>query len=235
MNGQQFDEQFVVLKPHEILAIMDGRQTQLRRVMRVQPEYEGQKLFQLVSTTGSQLDVGKWNWDHYRPKYFPCPFGDIGDRLWGKETYAGHWCVHDDLEPHLDLCGDNDGHPCNHKADLILSGGESIPQFEGFDSVTSQNNRLYLYYKTTANDSKKPDHIKWQSSMNMPRWASRINLKVKNIRSERLQDITYQDVVNQGVLKEWDGTAHWFKNYGEGAPGMFKVMAVMEPPYSDAV
>jgi len=59
-------------------------------------------------------------------------------------------------------------------------------------------------------------------SIFMPRWASRIQLKVLNIKVERVQDITYRDAVQEGIEREWDGTAFWYKNYSGGLPSMFK-------------
>lgn len=43
------------------------------------------------------------------------------------------------------------------------------------------------------------DLDKWKPSIHMPRWASRITLKVTDIRVERLQSITDGDVAKEGV------------------------------------
>jgi hypothetical protein len=79
-----------------VRAILDGRKTMTRRVMRIQPPSDKHVLGRVMDTTGDRRQIDKLHWliyEDYRvidsdEKYFTCPYGEPSDRLWVRETWA---------------------------------------------------------------------------------------------------------------------------------------------------
>ncbi len=78
---------------------------------------------------------------------------------------------------------------------------------------TSMGGEKWIDYRATPKyESSHPagwenapddeDALKWKPSIHMPRWASRITLEIVNVRVEKLQEITFEDVKAEGTF-EW--------------------------------
>jgi hypothetical protein len=129
-----------------VMAILDGRKTQTRRVIKPQPT--------IGNGEGYADDMIRAAADFPNPRY------SVGDILWVRETFA-----------------------------------RSHPE-RGLD--------MGFYYRATV--AKPIDRLLtglWKPSIHMPREAARIFLRVKDVRAERLQNITTDDATGEGVPNGW--------------------------------
>ena len=156
-TNMQIKEKPILFNGSMVRAIFEGRKTKTRRVVKL-PKWSTQ------SWDDFEIDLGGNPTiicaDTGCSSVIQCPYGQTGDRLWGRETFA------------TDIPGCPKG--ISYKADHL-----------------------------TGNDG--PTDIKWRPSIFMPRDASRISLEIKAIRVERLQKITTQDAIAEGIPPfDWD-------------------------------
>ena len=120
-----------------------------------------------------------------------CPYGAPGDLLWVRETWAHYQCV--------DHIRRADG-----RAFSEVSDGLAGYKADGFEGIEDFRKHVKLM-SGSACESVEINGDRWRPSIHMPRWASRITLKVTDVRVERLQQISEADANAEGVVRhEWE-------------------------------
>jgi len=170
----------ILFSTEQVQAILEGRKTQTRRVIKPQPEFaqiyehKGETLYEGENRTWcykNHISPDIWNGIEWIVQFAPYQPGDI---LWVRETWY--------YEEHM------------HE---LTAGDPDLP--------SGRYKHRYIY---KASDPDYPVDVGvgnkgWRSSIHMPREAARIFLKVKNVRVERLQDITEEDARAEGIPWEY--------------------------------
>ncbi|HBW9669615.1 TPA: hypothetical protein MFS57_000575 [Klebsiella pneumoniae] len=86
-------ERGMIFNAEMVRAILDGRKTQTRRIMKPQPEpcprgghWWPSNVFKTMLHVEDEMQNGKGCWGGLVGD--ACPFGDVGDRIWVRETWA---------------------------------------------------------------------------------------------------------------------------------------------------
>jgi hypothetical protein len=187
-------EQPILFTGEMVRALLNGRKTQTRRVTKPQPNYPGidKFIYQTHPFAPSALrgtpaegksnvpEIKTWlavDWaGNICGELGKCPYGVPGDRLWVRET----WAILA-LRVSIDQAG------ISYRAD-----GELSPDVVCYPRFLPKEKRLQA-------DRWFAKGRKWHPSIFMPRWASRILLEITDIRAERLQDISIDDCIAEGV------------------------------------
>ncbi len=172
-----------------VRALLEGRKTQTRRVIKLNgrpPEYCGPRgcMDDPTCWGWDDPDHGDWvtlekergqrlGWRDLRVSYAP------GDLLWVREAW--NIAFASDLTP---------GEAIERTAE------ECATSNRGFACACGDG----VVYRATG-AQQHPDHGKarWRPSIHMPRWASRLTLIVTDVRVQRLQEISHDDAVAEGM------------------------------------
>lgn len=184
ISPRQVKERPIIFSAAMVRAILEGRKTQTRRI---------------IKPARNKYGVGALEWldTGLTPEFVAsaenalCPYGQPGDRLWVRESwqkveaYDGHGICYraDDKILAMDWQGEE---PNDALPNLIVPHREliDIPDVE----------------------------MPWRPSIHMPRWASRITLEIVSVRVERLQDISREDVNAEGTA--WGGPPGYTSCHG---------------------
>lgn len=160
----------ILFNTEMVRAILEGRKTVTRRVIKPQPEMD-------LAYIMAGYQHGKWSYSPYvrptydkykdSPKYWtpPCNTGDI---LYVRETWASVPDLFDEFPQYI------------YRADY-------------------DENDLHLGAGNDQTLTDFPACVKWRPSIHMPKEAARIFLRVTDVRVERLQNITGDECPSEGV------------------------------------
>lgn len=90
------------------------------------------------------------------------------------------------------------GHACRHGA---IGDRMWIRETWGLFGTLPKDGpeRAQVYYRATDGDLHECRYQLWRPSIHMPRWASRLLLDITDVRIERLQEISADDAVAEGI------------------------------------
>ncbi len=198
-------ERGVLFNAEMVRAILDGRKTQTRRVIKPQPfdRSWSRHDHQIVIESGranrgdeidgliaySKSSGGEW--------HAKCPLGQPGDRLWVRET----WGV-------VSHAFNDDGFRIPWTPHRPSTRVHELPFGNGYYSghVIYRADGGFIW---SGDDDGDGERTAWHPSIHMPRKTSRIDLLITGVRVERLQDISEEDARAEGVTRIEN-------NYGNG-------------------
>lgn len=174
-------ERPILMSGPMVRALVDGRKTQTRRAVKVQPRWvEADNAYH---AGGGFRGTPGWRWTggpKKNPRDFSwaeddaptlednaCPYGIPGDRFWVREAWKS-------------LPGPSLSRPYDPATEHEF--GE-LPR---------------VLYRADPAFGESSGEKGWKPSIHMPRWASRLTLEVTGVRVERVQDISWGDAVAEG-------------------------------------
>jgi hypothetical protein len=176
-------ERPIIFNDEMVRALLAGRKTQTRRV--VKPSVKGCTVgvythddSTIIEPVNVQEDGSPWI-------DIECPHGVPGDRLWVREVFAmQHSLEVGEIKPF------NDGRPFVFVDEGVEHGTHwEQPHYRATDPKPD------LCYEDQAEEGP---HCRWSAPFYLPRWASRILLEIKEVKVERVQDISLKDARAEG-------------------------------------
>lgn len=186
-------ERGILFNAEMVRAILDGRKTQTRRIMKPQPKTnENGDIWWPSNICQSMINIKEMMQDNEGVwagiAGIACPYGGAGDRLWVRETFA--------------LLGNEDGVCVGWNDNILKAGEEQAARI--YKASCEQKDGDYGLWSIPDDADWKPhtDNHKydgtWTPSIHMPRWASRITLEITDVQVERLQEASDDDFKAEG-------------------------------------
>jgi hypothetical protein len=201
---QAVKERPILFSGAMVRAILEGRKTQTRRIIKPQPDFlqfynwKGRTIYDGEARQWCWMGMVLENiWDfiaNRQPMIERCPYGQPGDRLWVRETWG---------RDYVQQC-------CGYGSPIVEVDGS----VSGQECCGNPQQLEAMAYRADGGDV--PAEGKWRPSIHMPRRASRILLEIVSVRVERLQDISHSDAVAEGVETSDKPGYTWSVPYSDG-------------------
>jgi len=209
----------IIMSGSSVVGILEDRKTVTRRLRGLKTINSIPECYN--DNYPTKLSDGSWVfWHPARPapilekfaqKAYPngggikCPYGDKGDLLYVKETWRYYdWT--EDGEPYIQYRAD--------ESVRLISHGIPDEWWEKLTDIWSiLSDRENFQKHGAARDTK------WRSARFMPKWASRLPLVNDGSRPEKLQSITEEDAIREGVCPDDDSPTFCKECHGYGIVG----------------
>lgn len=194
-------ERPIIFSAPMVRALLDGRKTQTRRIVKPQPDpprviytLDGADTVVTPTLLNCENGIGvAWQFamtriaektapiaavfNDFEPVRTLCPYGKPGDRLWVRESWRST----------------GDGGRCDAMPPRKMQPHTVWYESDGYQLIEECAGKL-------------------RPSIFMPRWASRITLEVTGVRVERLKDISEADAIAEGPAQHPDGPWHAYRS-----------------------
>ena len=197
-----------------VRAILEGRKSMTRRVVKQQPGPTTVSYTELspghfkpirsmrdfVGDIGSEDHIRACDefWADEKNETLICPYGQLRDGLWVREAWrVGAWA---EEEGKIAVDYKVDGF-CRREWLIVPDENVFARLWEQSTLEAQEALGVQERYSWAPGDSP----CRWRSSRFMPRWASRITLEITSLRVERVQDISAHDAILEGVSIEGSG------------------------------
>ena len=157
-----------------VRAILDGRKTVTRRVIKPQPK---SKL--CYAFAGShKKDIRRWV---YQSK--------TAHEFWGEEFKLPDDITEEELKKKWN--------PPYHTDDILYVRETWCEGYEEGTYIYKADDKL-----ANLTEFKESSKLIYHPSIHMPKEAARVFLKVTNVRVERLQCMSWNDICNEGIISD---------------------------------
>ena len=179
----------ILFNTEMVRAILDGRKTVTRRIANINTEIT--------------CNDNTYNHEFEQYNFAPDPDEPTG--------FVCRKCGFGVAPPHSRVpCGTSLFRPCYWPGD-ILYVRETWGRTADLPGISEEATVYAADFSDKELAHLKDRHFRWRPSIHMPKDVTRLFLKVKSVRAERLRDMVLADVLMEGITEEDSYEETWDK------------------------